>query len=266
MPDRIAAVINAEDESSVQATGIISRLNQLLQADSDVEAVYLCQDSAIQVCKLPNEGNHFCGYRNMQMLCLALGQSGLCPALLKRPTIPELQAMIEHAWDQGFNPHGRVHTGGIVGTRKHVGTPEAEALLLSLNVPCTGNAFNGKDAWRELLDATEEYFTSSFIKQPISGVHTTSRMPVFLQRPHHSLTVVGIEVSKSGQRSLLVFDPAHRPPGSISRPLPRSGLVQRWTAGRALGIYRRSESHLKRFSAFETLVVEPTQLVRTENG
>lgn len=36
----------------------------------------------------------------------------------------ELQDMIERAWDMGFNSHGRIATGGIRGTRKHIGTSE----------------------------------------------------------------------------------------------------------------------------------------------
>ena len=33
--------------------------------------------------------------------------------------------MIESAWDKGINDTGRVETGGIRGTRKYIGTPEA---------------------------------------------------------------------------------------------------------------------------------------------
>lgn len=40
------------------------------------------------------------------------------------PSVLELQDMIERAWDMGFNSHGRIVTGGIRGTRKHIGTSE----------------------------------------------------------------------------------------------------------------------------------------------
>lgn len=40
------------------------------------------------------------------------------------PTIFELQDLIERAWDLGYNPKGRLETGGIKGTRKFIGTPE----------------------------------------------------------------------------------------------------------------------------------------------
>jgi hypothetical protein len=39
-------------------------------------------------------------------------------------SIPLLQIEIEKAWDAGFNEHGRILTGGVVGTRKHIGTSE----------------------------------------------------------------------------------------------------------------------------------------------
>lgn len=40
------------------------------------------------------------------------------------PTIFEIQDIIEHAWDMGFNAEGRIETGGIRGTRKYIGTPD----------------------------------------------------------------------------------------------------------------------------------------------
>ncbi len=40
------------------------------------------------------------------------------------PSTLKLQQMIEEAWDQGINPDGRLQTGGITGTRKHIGTQE----------------------------------------------------------------------------------------------------------------------------------------------
>ena len=46
------------------------------------------------------------------------------------PSILQLQDMIEHAWDMGFNLTGRVETGGIRGTRKYIGTPEVMIRLL----------------------------------------------------------------------------------------------------------------------------------------
>ena len=111
IPDRIAALINAE-VSQNKSTGVLPVLASLLKQDRRVETSYLCDDETTQVYKLPGEGNHFCGYRNIQMM------------LREQHSIPELQDIIERAWDKGCNSHGRIETGGIRDTRKHIGTSE----------------------------------------------------------------------------------------------------------------------------------------------
>lgn len=89
-------------------------LATLLERDSGVETAYLCDEATVQVYKLLGEGNHFCGYRNIQML------------LRKQYTVLELQDIIERAWDLGYNSHGRIETEGIKNTRKHIGTSEVD--------------------------------------------------------------------------------------------------------------------------------------------
>ncbi|KND93429.1 Zinc finger with UFM1-specific peptidase domain protein [Tolypocladium ophioglossoides CBS 100239] len=87
-----------------------------------------------QVCT----GGAFCGYRNIQMLisyvigARAAGSRCFGDSF---PTVFQIQDLIEHAWDMGYNSQGRVETGGIKGTRKFIGTPEAHALLCSLEIP-----------------------------------------------------------------------------------------------------------------------------------
>ena len=119
MPDRIASLIASESATN-KSYGVIPALAALLECDSNSHAAYLCHESAVQISKLCGEGSHFCAYRNIQMM-------------LAEPhpiySIPELQDKIEKAWDEGFNPHGRVETGGIKGTRKHIGTSEVCQLL-----------------------------------------------------------------------------------------------------------------------------------------
>jgi hypothetical protein len=112
MPTQIAAIINAEACQN-KLTGVVPILAGLLKQDHSVERAYLCHYETTQVYIIPGEGNHFCGYRNIQML-LSQDQS----------SITELQDMIERAWDKGYNSHGRIETGGIKGTRKHIGTSE----------------------------------------------------------------------------------------------------------------------------------------------
>ena len=125
MPNRIAKIIQAESPRN-KASGIIGKLAELLEQDRDVDVAYLCRSSVIQISKLSGEGN-FCAYRNIQML-LPEGHP-IYP-------IPVLQDLIEKGWDQGLNPHGRVETGGIINTRKYIGTSEVTLLLQSHREIC----------------------------------------------------------------------------------------------------------------------------------
>ncbi|TKA68268.1 hypothetical protein B0A55_08526 [Friedmanniomyces simplex] len=268
---RTAALLATEDDRNT-LRNIIPQLAHLLQHSPNLHLALLAHPSIPQISKLnPTEGQ-WCGYRNLQMLCLALHDClpSTSPArerLETKPTIPHLQALIEDAWSRGHNPAGREHLGGrIVGTTKFVGTPEAEALLLSLGVPCTGRAFRGPQAWSELLEAVEEYFSASIAVPAAEGeqrkvdggeVHMTSRPPIFLQRPGHSVTVIGTSRSKTGKRHLLIFDPAWSPPAVLRKAAPLTceeckGLSAKWT----LRQYRKSETYLKKWKAFETLSVD----------
>jgi zinc finger-containing ubiquitin peptidase 1 len=279
MPAHIARLLEYEDEQNT-LRGVIPKLAALLQKSDELEAAYLCTPTAVQIHKLKDEGNHFCGYRNMQMLCLALGPAlqskGGDIDMSKKLAISQLQDLIETAWDAGFNPHGRRQTGGIKGTRKHVGTSEAEALLLSLNVPCTGTAFSGKHAWRELLDFVEAYFSNPPSPSPspsppsassseVGGtrtetetkVHQTQLPPIFLQRPNHSLSIVGLEKLQSGKRRLLVFDPAWRSPSALrEKSEEEMAKLTGWQAKLALAQYQKRERYLRKYRRFEALSVE----------
>lgn len=161
---------------------------------------------------------------------------------------------------------------------------KAEALLLSLDIPCTGHAFTGKNGWLQLLDFAEQHFSSqadqphnlpassssssssSTSSSTSSVIVQTNASPIFLQRPGHSITIVGIERDRTdnNNRRLLCFDPAWQPPSAIQRepttllqlPPEKSSLSRYWT----LKMYRKSARYLKRYDAFETLVVDMTRL------
>lgn len=105
------------------AHNVIPNLLFLLYHTDDVAAAYLCTASAIQILKTSEEGAHFCGYRNVQMI-LAAQEREMGVANIKIPTISDLQIKIEDAWKAGINPHGIAQTGGIRGTRKHIDTSE----------------------------------------------------------------------------------------------------------------------------------------------
>ncbi|KAK4496369.1 hypothetical protein PRZ48_012349 [Zasmidium cellare] len=251
MPGDIAKLLQDEDSSN-SLVGVVPNLVKLLEHDRDVEKAYLCTNEAVQISKLPNEGAHFCGYRNIQMLWSSLASTvpRLMPA---KPTVLKLQALIEDAWDAGINDHGRILTGGIKGTRKHVGTSETEALFLSFDISCKGQVFSGKDASKQLLDLVEDYFSAS--KSTSGRVNRTDRIPIFLQRPQHSITIVGIEIGRSGKRRLLVFDPAWNPPSKVRSPLSESDSTG-WRGQLLLRRYRKSQRYLGRFKAFETLEID----------
>ena len=114
MPARIKALLETECETSNnRLKGVLPVLSGLLAQDDNVRHAYLCNEEAVQVYKFRAEGYNFCAYRNIQML------------LPETPnTVLGIQDLIEKAWDAGYNPHGRIETGGIKGTRKHVGTSE----------------------------------------------------------------------------------------------------------------------------------------------
>ena len=134
MPAKVAAVVRKETNTSNSVSGVIEKLAALLQADKDVVDAYLCTNHVHQIYRIDGEGNHFCGYRNMQMLLSGLSSTTSLPTfsgmlMAGRPTILELQEAIEAAWEAGINAHGQVMTGGIAGTRKHVGASEVNRIV-----------------------------------------------------------------------------------------------------------------------------------------
>ena len=145
MPDWLYRLLEDEEKHHLEGapSGFTSILGKLLEQDRDVESAYLCHTAVHYIGKIKvkgkDEGHDFCGYRNIQMLLSYLtatraqGLEGFADGI---PTIWEIQHMIEEAWDQGFNESGRVQTGGIKGTRKHIGTPEVCGTLLKHIVPC----------------------------------------------------------------------------------------------------------------------------------
>lgn len=116
MPKRVHAIAAAETSNNT-LSGVIPVLARLLDQDATIERAYLCKDFVDHIFKAQGEGDHFCGYRNIQMLLRAHDNG-------RRDSILKVQAMIETAWDMGINASGRTETGGIVDTRKHIGTAE----------------------------------------------------------------------------------------------------------------------------------------------
>ncbi|OAQ85315.1 peptidase family c78 domain-containing protein [Purpureocillium lilacinum] len=109
-------------------TDIVPVLAQLLEHSPATSRAYLCHPCVQHISKLRREGScGFCGYRNIQMLIsYIVGAEAFGAELFgnRVPPVFDIQDLIEAAWDMGYNPQGRIETGGIKGTRKFIGTPE----------------------------------------------------------------------------------------------------------------------------------------------
>ena len=240
---------------------MITVLAGLLESDKKVQRAFLCRDNVEHVYKVKGEGNHFCGYHNIQMVLSSLDpRTSDCLEDPPHYTVIQLQNMIEKAWDMGINAHSRIETGGIKNTRKHIGTSEAQALFKSLDISCEARGFgysrNGKTVYMDLLDYVEQYFLT---ETALNGdtktkVHRMSLAPIYLQRPRHSLTVVGLEKRHDGSRALLVFDPGYRPPKGLKRIIAENTTLEH--SKTILKAYRKEEKYLRRYRAFETLAVD----------
>ncbi|CAK7204164.1 hypothetical protein SEUCBS139899_006918 [Sporothrix eucalyptigena] len=200
----------------------------------------------------------FCGYRNIQtIVSYIVGAEfpGHKSFSKKLPSVFDLQDLIEAAWDMGINDRGRIETGGIRLTRKYIGTPEAVAMFQSLNIPCSINAFKHKTPGKSkdlLLRDVEEYFSKGNYEAG-QKVRATTLPPIYWQHPGHSLTIVGIEKTTSGETNLLVFDPIFRDSSIMARFVSHRHALPEVL----LRPYRRGPRYLSRFRAFEILKLQP---------
>ena len=146
MPDWLYRLLEDEEKHYLEdAPSSITRImSKLLEQDRDVESAYICHNDVRYVGKIKvkskDEGNDFCGYHTIQMLLssvIATRAQGFEESADGIPTIWKIQHMIEEAWDQGFNESSRVQTGGIKGTRKHIGTPEVCGVSFKHILLCT---------------------------------------------------------------------------------------------------------------------------------
>lgn len=254
MPDWLVQMLKRDGQ--VVGHDVIPVLRQLLQQSPSTEYAYLCHPCVQHVSKLRREGG-FCGYRNIQMMSSFIfgsDYSGSEHFDRKLPSIFDIQEYIEAAWDQGINKQGRVETGGVRGTRKYIGTPEAQAMLLYLNIPCDAQGFKHKQdagvAETALLVHVERYFQQG-IFNPEDRVRHTALPPIYFQHAGHSMTIVGIEKQRDGRANLLVFDPMFRDAKLITQRAGRNFEYK--GADAALNAYRRGHKYLRRYREFEIL-------------
>ncbi|KAF4412239.1 Ubiquitin carboxyl-terminal hydrolase ZUFSP [Colletotrichum fructicola Nara gc5] len=260
MPDWLVSLLHKGGE--VTSDGVINVLEQLLRQSRSTEYAYLCHPAVQHVSKLKKEGG-FCGYRNIQMMVSYINGAnayGRDQFRGRLPTIFEIQEYIENAWDMGINAQGRVETGGIKGTRKYIGTPEAQALFVSLQIPCTAQGFKDAEPGRseaKLMYAVEQYFKHG-MQSPPAKVTCTELPPIYFQHAGHSLTIVGFERQKNGPSNLLVFDPMFRDPPALAQLIGQT--FKHRSADESLKPYRRGSKYLRRYREFEILRLDGSQL------
>ncbi|KAG8158734.1 hypothetical protein KVR01_011177 [Diaporthe batatas] len=255
MPDWLVAHLKKYG----QAVGrdVIPVIAQLLEQSPTTEYAYLCHPCTWHVSKLRREGG-FCGYRNIQTVSsyvIGAGFGGAHHFGGKLPSVFDIQDYVEAAWDKGINRQGRIETGGILGTRKYIGTPEAQAMFVSLGIACEAQGFKNKEeagrAEAQMLASVERYFQQG-VSDPAERVRRTSLPPIYFQHAGHSMTIVGIEQLRDGGGvNLLVFDPMFRDSSVI---LERVGQTFTYKhPDHALKAYRRGHRYLRRYREFELL-------------
>ncbi|KAH8821704.1 peptidase family C78-domain-containing protein [Xylogone sp. PMI_703] len=241
-------------------SGLIPVIAQLLEQDRTTQYAYLCHPAVQHVSKLRREGG-FCGYRNIQMLTshiIGVGAQGHEYFNGKIPTILDIQKAIEHAWDLGINTQGRIETGGILGTRKYIGTPDAQAMFSSLSISCDAQALRTKKggplADQLLYQAVESYFLLGSTDTQ-SKVRRTELPPIYFQHPGHSMTIIGFEKTRDGSQNLLVFDPMFSDASNVTKLVGQEFTHK--SPYNLLKAYRRGLDYLGKYQEFELLKLTP---------
>ncbi|GAB7357242.1 hypothetical protein MBLNU459_g8221t2 [Dothideomycetes sp. NU459] len=247
-------------ENEVKHT--VTALSVLSNISDTVVRAYFCHSEVQHVFKRKYEGG-FCGYRNIQMLfsyLQAVKDQKWEHSATRVPGVLEIQDIIEDAWDHGVDDLGRIQTGGVKGTRKWIGTPEALTVFRHLDVPCRIESYSTTEeapAYESILNHIEAYFDSGYFNAG-NKVCSTKLPPIYLQQPGHSLTIVGLERHKNGSRYLLVLDPSFGPSHGVQQLAMTKKLPSSWndsTAQKLLKPYRRGRTQLSKYAEFETLEI-----------
>ncbi|KAF8666695.1 hypothetical protein RHS04_09494 [Rhizoctonia solani] len=192
-----------------------------------------------------------CGYRNFLMACSALAAQDICPEYRRLlmddicgpPGVRNLQVWIEDAWRRGYDTHGATQLRHhLLGTRKWIGTAAHLALIQWLTA--------------HFMEQSNDLSSGPNGDHTTPHVYMSTKMPIVLQHKGHSRTVVGIELTKSGETNILIYDPARRPDTAIRKaglkvhasgvtsvglnlfPLPQKGHKHRSSA-KAKGFFDR---------------------------
>ncbi|KAJ7074213.1 DUF1671-domain-containing protein [Mycena amicta] len=206
----------------------------------------LCYDRTVLVVRQIWDANWGCGYRNYLMACTALMDQQIQPLYFPLlddpipPSVSNLQRIIEEAWKAGFDPEGARQLQNLVDTKKRIGVADIQVAFTYCGIPSLLVEFDLKEKGGGadvLINWTIEYFSQPHgyvdkenarrpktVNDALWGaapVTTTSRMPFILQHDGHSRTIVGYEVTKSGEVNLLQFDPSQ----ILKEPMRDAGIT-----------------------------------------
>ncbi|KAM3417946.1 hypothetical protein BST61_g6158 [Cercospora zeina] len=247
-----------------ETAGLPRAIADLCALDENTAATYLCHPSTRHIHKIECEGN-FCGFWSCQVLLSYVqhldreGPQGM-------PHVIQMQEVIERAWDNGICAYGKVQTGGIMNTRKWIGTTEALAFFTQIGVKVDALTFHqgesetGKSAVSDLLHYVEAFYMSGIDSAQRHGTSFITQLPpIYFQRFGHSMSIVGLERQRNGSRNLLVFDSSFK----TSKPMRLLAEGQRAhsTVSDLLKPYRRSDQSLTKWDEFELLIPQ-SQSVR----
>ncbi|KAK6521614.1 hypothetical protein TWF506_001827 [Arthrobotrys conoides] len=244
-----------------ETSGLIPVIRQLSAADPSVKKAYVCHPSVKHVYKEHPAANGFCGYRNIQMLA-SFCQKNFVPGCERLygeriPTIIDIQKWIEQAWDKGINAHAREETGGIMYTRKYIGSSEVEAMFTSFGTSTIPRQFSEPNQQINALRHVWNYFSRGFDHETDKVVQT-DKPPIYFQHQGHSMTIIGIEQYKCGTLCFLCFDPMFSPSQNIRKLVGEKRIRSNIAHGKLLKSFRRGGQYLKRYDIFEMVELAPT--------
>ncbi|KAF3908730.1 hypothetical protein AA313_de0201810 [Arthrobotrys entomopaga] len=239
---------------------LIPVIQQLLNLDPNVAKAYLCNPCVKHVFKEHHGANGFCGYRNIQMMASYCRKNLVpgCERLFEEriPTVIQIQKWIENAWDMGINAHAREETGGILYTRKYIGSSEVEAMFTSFGTATIPRQFSEPNQQANALHHVLNYFSAGY-GQYSDKVVQTDKPPIYFQHHGHSMTIVGIEQYKDGNLCFICFDPMFSPTQNIKALVGHKRLHANTPHGKLLKQFRRGGPYLKRYKVFEMVELAP---------
>ena len=100
------------------------------------------------------------------------------------------------------------------------------------------------------MEDIENYFQQD-VQDPRQKVRQTNMPPIYFQHAGHSMTIIGLERQKGGEKNLLVFDPMFHDSKAVLK-LVGTQFEARFP-DKALSSYRRGSKYLKRYREFEIL-------------